>query len=241
MEGPMKIRALIAGGLIGVNMVAGGSVAQAQAGGTVSGQVTFEGTPPARKTIEFGPERQCALDHTHPPQQEDLVITDGAVQWVLVYVKEGLTGDFPAPTEPVVVDQKGCLFLPHVTVARVGQPVEFRNSDPVLHNVRGKSSQAQGFNVAQPIQGMKTTKTLKKPEVGMLLHCDVHYWMDSYLHVLPHPFYAVTGADGTFNLADLPAGTYTIEAWHEKLGTQTQTVTVAEGQAVPLTFTFKAQ
>ena len=236
----MKTGAILAGGWIGMSIVAGIPVAHAQAGGTVAGKVTCEGTPPARKTIEFGAERQCALGHTHPPQQEDLVITDGAVQWVLVYVKDGLTGEFPAPTDPVVIDQRGCLFLPHVAVARAGQPVEFRNSDPVLHNVRGKSSQAQGFNIAQPIQGMKTTKTLKKPEVGMLLRCDVHFWMASYLHVLAHPFYAVTGTDGVFSLAGLPAGTHTIEAWHEKLGTQTQTVTVADGQVVPLAFTFKA-
>lgn len=234
----MKTGAILAGGLIGMSIVAGMPVAHAQAGGTVAGQVTFEGAPPARKTIEFGAERQCALGHTHPPQQEDLVITDGAVQWVLVYVKDGLTGEFPAPTDPVVIDQRGCLFLPHVAVARVGQPVEFRNSDPVLHNVRGKSSQAQGFNVAQPIQGMKTTKTLKKPEVGMLLRCDVHFWMASYLHVLTHPFFAVTGGDGVFTISGLPAGTYTLEAWHEKFGVRTQTVTVQDGQSASVEFRY---
>jgi plastocyanin len=236
----MNTLALMVAGLISLG-VAGASLAHAQAGGTVAGKVTFEGAPPARKTIDFGAERQCALGHTHPPQQEDLVITDGAVQWVLVYVKDGLTGEFPAPTEPVIVDQHGCLFLPHVAVAQVGQPVEFRNSDPVLHNVRAQSKLGQAFNIAQPVQGMKTTKTMKRPELGIPMKCDVHFWMMSYLHVPAHPFHAVTGADGVFRLSGVPAGTYAIEAWHETLGTQTQTVTVADGQAVPVTFTFTAQ
>jgi len=212
------------------------------AGGTVSGKVVFEGTPPPVKEIQFGAEKQCALGHQHPPTYEDIVVNgNGTVKWVLVRVVEDVPGDYPAPTEPVVVDQHGCVFSPHVTAARVGQPVEFHNDDPLLHNVRGASKQSQGFNIAQPVQGSKTARVFKKPEIGMLVKCDVHFWMASYLHILPNPFFAVTGEDGTFTISGLPAGAYTIEAWHEKLGTQTQHVTVTDGQTALVDFTFKAQ
>jgi len=212
------------------------------AGGMVSGKVVFEGTPPPVKEIQFGAEKQCALGHEHPPKYEDIVVNgNGTVKWVLVHVVEDVAGDYPVPTEPVVVDQHGCVFSPHVTAARVGQPVEFHNDDPLLHNVRGASKQKQGFNIAQPVQGSKTTRVFKQPEIGMLVKCDVHFWMTSYLHILPNPFFAVTGDDGTFTISGLPAGAYTIEAWHEKLGTQTQQVTIVDGQSAPVTFTFKSQ
>ncbi len=224
-----------------VAILAQASIAWA-AGGTVSGKVVFEGTPPPVKEIQFGAGKQCALGHEHPPTYEDVVVNgNGTLKWVLVHVVDDVPGDYPAPTEPVVVNQHGCVFAPHVAAARVGQPVEFHNNDPLLHNVRGTSKQSQGFNIAQPVQGSKTTRVFKKPEIGMPVKCDVHFWMTSYLHVLANPFFAVTGDDGTFTISGLPAGSYTIEAWHEKLGTQTQHVTVAEGQAAPVTLTFKAQ
>jgi plastocyanin len=218
-----------------------GLAGPAWAGGTIAGKVVFEGTPPPPKAIQFGAEKQCALAHQHgAPTVEDIVVNDnGTLKWVLVRLTE-VAGEFPVPTEPVVIDQQGCVFLPHVSLARVGQPVEFRNSDPVLHNVRGASKQKQGFNVAQPVQGSKTTRIFKNPEIGMLLRCDVHFWMASYLHVLPHPFAAVTQAEGTFTISDVPAGTYTLEAWHEKLGTQTQQVTVEDGGSSEVVFTYAA-
>ncbi len=226
--------------IVAVAALAHASVAWA-AGGTVSGKVVFEGTPSPAKEIQFGAEKQCALGHEHPPTYEDIVVNgNGTLKWVLVRVVEDVPGDYPVPTEPVVVDQHGCVFSPHVTAARVGQPVEFRNDDPLLHNVRGASKQSQAFNIAQPVQGSKTARVFKKPEIGMLVKCDVHFWMTSYLHILPNPFFAVTGDEGTFTISGLPAGTYTIEAWQEKLGAQTQQVTVAEGQAAPVAFTFKS-
>ena len=240
MQTKTSIRAFLAGAAMLVSLSSRPAVGLA-AGGTVTGKVVFAGTPPPTKTIQFGAEQQCALAHTHPPQYEEVVVNgNGTLKWVLVHVQEEVPGDYPVPTEPALVDQQGCLFVPHVTVARVGQPVEFRNSDSLLHNVRGSSKHKQGFNIAQPIQGSQTTRVFKTPEIGMLVKCDVHFWMTSYLHLVPNPFFALTGDDGTFTIRGLPAGTYTLEAWHEKLGANTQTITVQENQSSSVTFTYAA-
>lgn len=210
------------------------------AGASITGKVNFEGTPPVPKPINFGAERQCAMNHgDNPPQDESLVVNpNGTVKWTFIHVKEGAAGPFETPQEPLPVDQIGCIFTPHVYAAMAGQPVEFKNSDEVLHNVRVVSKTGQNMNLAQPIQGMKTKKVFKNPEIGMQVRCDVHFWMSSYLHVTDNPYHAITGEDGTFTLSDLPAGTYTLEAWHEKLGIQTQSVTVADGETKTVDFVF---
>ena len=173
------------------------------------------------------------------PVSEELVVNPNrTVKWVLVYVKEGVSAS-PAPAEAIEIDQKGCMFDPHAAVARVGQKVIFKNSDPILHNVRSESKVNKAFNIAQPIQGMTTAKTFAQPEIGIKMRCDVHFWMASFIHVLDHPFYAVTGDDGSYRIDGLPAGTYTIEVWHEKLGTQTAQITVADGEIKMSDFTFK--
>ena len=217
--------------------------AAAGEGGTITGTVKYSGAPPPPMPINFGAEQQCALVHgTTPPNIETIVInSNGTVRDVLVYVTGEVPGQYAAPTEPLVFEQRGCVFVPHVGAVMVGQPVEVRNGDPILHNVRAQSKLGQSFNIAQPMQGMKTTKKLLKPEIGIPIKCDVHFWMTGYLHVLAHPFFAITGPDGVFTIKGLPPGTYTLEAWHGKLGTQTQTVTISEGRAPPMTFTFNAQ
>ena len=234
---------------LGVGMVAGvwlGTgprlpLVAAGGGGTITGTVKYAGTPPPPTPINFGAEKQCALVHgATPPTVEDVVInSNGTVRDALVYVTGEVPGAYAAPTEPLVFQQHGCIFVPHVGAAMVGQPVEVRNDDTVLHNVRAQSTLGQSFNIAQPVQGMKTTKKLLKPEIGIPLKCDVHFWMTGYLHVLAHPFFAVTGADGTFAIKGLPPGTYTFEAWHGKLGTKQTTVTVKgdESQTVEFTLT----
>ena len=214
-------------------------LAGAGGGGTITGTVKFSGTPPPPMPITFGAEKQCALAHgTTPANVEDVVINgNGTVRDVLIYVTGEVPGQYATPTEPLVFEQRGCLFVPHVGAVMVGQPVEVRNDDPILHNVRTQSKLGQSFNIAQPTQGMKTTKKLLKPEIGIPLKCDVHFWMTGYLHVLAHPFFAVTGPDGVFTIKGLPAGTYTLEAWHGKLGTKQLTVTVngEESQSVEFT------
>ncbi|MBI1978190.1 MAG: carboxypeptidase regulatory-like domain-containing protein [Candidatus Omnitrophica bacterium] len=210
-------------------------------GATISGKVAFEGEAPPAKPINFGAERQCALMHgdKQPVNEELIVNPNKTVKWVLVYVKEGVTGTYPTPTTPVEVDQAGCMFSPHVSAAMVGQTVKFKNSDELLHNVRTVAKVNKVFNIAQPVKGMSTDKVFDSAEIGIGLRCDVHFWMAAYIHVLSSPFFAITGDDGTFAVKDLPAGTYTIELWHEKLGTQTQTVTVADSETKTLDFTLK--
>jgi plastocyanin len=163
-----------------------------------------------------------------PTLSEVVLVGPGnGLQNVFVYVKDGL-GDrtFPAPQTPIVLDQKGCKYMPHVFGVQVGQPVQIRNSDPTLHNVHAVPRVNAEFNFGQPAGVPEATKTFDKPEIMVPFRCDVHGWMAAYGGVVPHPFFAVTAQDGSYEIKGLPAGTYTIEAWHERFGVQTQTVTV---------------
>jgi plastocyanin len=208
---------------------------------TVTGKVTFTGTAPAPAPIKLGADPYCEKANPGLTTENAVVAKDGAVGNVFVYVKDGL-GDraFPAPSQPVVLDQKGCHYTPHVLGVQVGQPLQIVNSDDTLHNIHGLPKANKEFNQGQPIQGMKMTHTFSTKEVMIPFKCDVHGWMNAWIGVLDHPYYAVTSTDGTFSLKGLPPGTYTIEAWHERLGTQTQTVTVGEKETKDLAFTFKA-
>jgi plastocyanin len=171
-----------------------------------------------------------------------VVNANGTLANVFVYVKAGLPAGatYPAPTTAVVLDQNGCRYHPHVLGVMVGQNLEILNSDPVLHNIKAKAVKNRPFNVSQPSAGMKTMRTFAAPEVMVALECNVHGWMNAFLGVLPHPFFAVTGTDGSFEIKGLPPGTYTIEAWHEKYGTQSATVTVAGATPKTQDFTFAA-
>jgi len=208
---------------------------------TVGGKVTFEGTPPAAQPIKLSSDPYCEKASSGLTTETQIVGAGGAVQNVFVYVKDGLGNlTFAAPSEPVMLDQKGCHYTPHVLGIQIGQPLQIVNSDDTLHNVHGLPRANKEFNQGQPIQGMKMTHTFSTKEVMIPFKCDVHGWMNAWIGVLDHPYYAVTGSDGTFSLKGLPPGTYTIEAWHEKFGTQTQTVTVGAKESKDVAFTFKA-
>lgn len=197
--------------------------------GTVTGRVVLTGTPPAAQMIRVDGDKTCAtLVPGAARQTEGYVVgADGALANVFVYVKTGLEGrSFPVPSEPVVVDQQRCWYTPRVVGVRVGQPFQVLNSDPLLHNVRAEAAINQAFNQGQPVQGVRYSHTFSTDEVMVALRCDVHAWMNAWVGVMNHPYFAVTGADGRFSLPDLPAGTYTVEAWHEAAGTTTGTVTV---------------
>jgi len=221
--------------------------AQAQpAGGggsaSITGTVRFEGSAPAPAKIKMDADPVCQQQHTSPVYTEEVVVNaNGTLKNVFVYVKEGAQGPFPTPTAPVTIDQSGCGYTPHVFGIQVNQPLEIVNSDPTLHNINAKPSINQPFNIAQPVKGMKSTKKFTKPETAIKFKCNVHPWMSAYGHALEHPFFSVSGGDGAFAITGLSAGTYTIEAWHEKYGTQTQSVTVGDGESKSVEFTFQAQ
>ena len=147
---------------------------------------------------------------------------------------------FDVPSEPVRLDQNGCMYKPHVFGVRVGQNVEFVNNDSTAHNVHALPNASREFNFSQPIKTQKDTRFFTSPEVMVRIKCDMHSWMAAFAGVLDHPYFAVTEAGGKFELRQLPPGTYTVEAWHEQLGTQTRQVTLAEKGSAEVTFTFKS-
>jgi hypothetical protein len=177
-----------------------------------------------------------------PPVSEILLVGPGnGLQNAFVYVKDGLGNrTFQAPQTPVVLDQKGCRYFPHVFGIQVGQPFMIVNNDPTLHNVHAVPKVNNEFNFGQPLKGMKTTRKFDKPEVMVPFKCDVHGWMSAFGGVLSHPFFAVSKADGSYEIKGLPEGTYTIEVWHERLGTQTTTVTVDGKSGATANFGFKS-
>ena len=208
--------------------------------GTITGKVLLEGAAPENPIIKLSSDSACGSAET---RAETYVVDNGGLKNVFVYVKDGLGNKyiFDTPTEPVKLDQKGCHYVPHVVGVRTTQPLEISNSDATLHNVHGMPKDNREFNQGQPIQGVKNTVTFNAPEVLIPFKCDVHSWMNAFVGVVSHPYFAVTGSGGTFELKTVPPGTYTIEAWHEKLGRQTQTVTVGDKENKELTFTFKVQ
>lgn len=208
--------------------------------GTVGGRITFAGTPPKAGMVRMESDPNCVQQGAAATDETIVMGDGGAVQNVFVYVKDGL-GDlrFPVPSTRVLLDQKGCRYAPHVLGAQVGQSVEVLNSDPTLHNVHATPATNREFNTGQPLPGMKHTHQFSTKEVMVPFKCDVHPWMRAYIGVLDHPYFAVTGADGAFTLKGLPPGTYTVEAWHETLGTQTQTVTIGERETKDIAFSFK--
>ena len=210
--------------------------------GLVSGTVKLEGAAPTAQPISMDADSACADAHSEPVLLEEVVVGDaGALQNVFVYVKKGLEGQtFDVPKTPVSLDQKGCQYIPHVFGVQVGQPIDIINSDSTLHNVHSLPKNSKEFNLGMPIPGMRIKRTFNTAEVMVKFKCDVHPWMSAYVGVVDHPFFAVTGSDGSFEIKDLPAGSYVLEAWHEKYGTQTVNVTVDDAAPPSASFTFTA-
>ena len=206
--------------------------------GAVTGMIALEGTPPEPEQIRMNSDPNCLELATDPVTEYHVVGEEGGLGNVFVYVREGLTGTFAPPDEPVVLNQEGCRYRPHVFGVQVGQTLEIVNSDMTLHNIHATPSVNDEFNMGQPIQGMRFERTFDEPEVMVPFQCDVHSWMNAYAGVLDHPYFAVTGADGAFDIGGLPPGDYVIEAWHEELGTQIGNVTVGENATAELNFTF---
>ncbi|MGH7482668.1 MAG: carboxypeptidase regulatory-like domain-containing protein [Longimicrobiales bacterium] len=207
---------------------------------TISGVVNFEGTPPENEPIDMSAEPTCAEKHEGQPRAQTVVVNDGRLANAFVYVREGLPErTWPVSGEAQTLDQEGCTYEPHVLGVQTGQTLEIRNSDGILHNINAAPENQRGFNISQPTT-MTSTREFDEPEVMIPVECDVHGWMRAYIGVLEHPYFAVTGEDGSFTIANLPPGDYVVEAWHERYGTQTVNVSVqaqGEGQA---NFTYSA-
>lgn len=205
----------------------------------VSGVVTFDGVPPVGKKLNL--PSGCAHPGEKDVYSNEVIVHDGKLQNVLVRVVKGQEGKptGAVPSEEVILDQRGCMYTPRVAVARVGQKVTFLNSDPIFHNVRSVTKENEKFNVAMPKKNQRETKVFTKPELFLQAKCSVHPWMGAYVAVMDHPFYAISNAQGEFTLPKLPSGKYTIEAWHEVFGTQTQDIVVSDDKIPSLTFSFK--
>ena len=208
--------------------------------GSVSGTVTFAGDMPAPVAIDMADEPSCQEETGGNAVRENVVVgSGGELANVFVYVKEGLDSslEFPAG-DPVVLDQRGCTYRPHIVGLSMGQLLTVRNSDDGLHNINATPTENRGFNRSQPQVGMEFQTSFPTPEVMIPVRCDVHGWMDAYVGVTPHPYHAVSDADGMFAMDRLPPGDYVLEAWHELYGTATQSVTVEQGGMTSVTFEF---
>ncbi len=208
--------------------------------GGISGTVKYEGSVPNLRPVSMDADPGCAKKHSAPAKSEVLVLGDGnTLANVFVRVSEGVPAkSYPAPQQAVVLDQQGCRYTPHVMGIMVGQPLKILNSDGLLHNVHALPSVNQPFNQAMPASVTESVKTFTKEEAMFKIKCDVHPWMGAYVSVLSHPFFGVTGSDGAFKITGLPAGSYTLEAWHEKLGTRTAKVTISGDETQTANFSF---
>ncbi len=208
--------------------------------GTVTGVVLFHGTPPPRVKIDMSMDPACALA-AGENLSEQVIVNSGHIANAFVYIKSGLpASSAPAGTPPVRVDQKGCRFLPHVAAVQQGGSVEFTNSDPTMHNIHTMAVNAGNDNVdvSQGPNGAPQTRRFNGPETMLPIRCNNHPWMEAFVNVAPNPYFAVTGADGSFTITNLPSGTYTLAAVQEKLGEQDTQITVAPRAVAKTSLTF---
>jgi len=208
---------------------------------SITGKVLFQGTPPAMKPIDMAGVKECAEKHADPVQEETVVVNpNGTLKNVIVSISQGLQpgANFPVPANPVELDQEGCIYKPHVVAMMTGQQLDIRNSDPFMHNVHFLANNNPAFNQAQPNKGVLPVNNLKSPE-NFHVKCDVHGWMGATIAVFDHPFFAVTGDDGTFKIEDLPPGDYKIKAWQEQFGEIEQDIKVQQGKPSTIDFSYK--
>ena len=209
------------------------------AGGSITGTITFEGKAPKMKPLKVDADPICVANNEIAPKKEWLILDENkGVKNMLVFITEGLNIDYSPPEEPMVIDQKGCIYSPHVLGIMAGQQLDILNNDGTLHNIHALPKVNKEFNKAQPRSKKKLSVKFEKPEAPFKIKCDVHPWMGAYIGVFDHPCFSVSGDDGTYIISDLKPGEYVIEAWHEKLGSQTANVTVSDS-AAHQDFTFK--
>jgi plastocyanin len=212
--------------------------AQAANRGTIKGHVRLNGKLPGNPVIRMGMDPMCSKINAGKRviQETVLAALDGSLANVFVKL-EGSFPQTPAPTEPVKLDQQGCVYLPRVVGARVGQTLQVHNSDELMHNVHSLSAKSNTFNVSEPKAGMMQQFKMKDEEM-LQIKCDVHSWMTAYVGIVSHPYFAVSNTAGTFEIANVPAGTHKIQAWHERYGPVTQTVQVKAGATTTVDFMY---
>lgn len=212
----------------------------AEANGSLSGVVKFDGSAPKLSRIDMSQDPICVKAHSSPVTTEEVVVgADGGLANVVIYISDGLAaGTFEPPSQPAVLEQKGCQYKPHVLAVQANQKLDVVNDDETTHNIHPTPANNREWNMTQP-HGMPLQQTFARQEVSVPVRCNVHPWMRAYIAVLKNPYFAVTDKSGSFDLKNLPPGTYTITAWQEKLGTQTQKVTVGAGESKTLDFRFK--
>ncbi|MBS1855119.1 MAG: carboxypeptidase regulatory-like domain-containing protein [Acidobacteria bacterium] len=211
-------------------------------GATISGKVAFTGTAPAPKPIDMSANPQCERTHKdHPVTAEDIVVNPNhTLRNVFVWIKSGLPAlNWAVPSTPATIDQKFCMYHPHVLGVMVGQNVAISNDDPVNHNIHPVPQVNEEWNDVQSPGDPPQMRSFAKQEIMVPIKCNVHPWMRAYVGVVSHPFFAVTGDDGSFTIKGMPPGTYTVQAWHEKLGTQEVQVTVGAKESKAVDFSYK--
>lgn len=213
--------------------------AQAPKSGGIKGHIQLKGKLPGNPVIRMGIDPMCAkLNAGKRPVQETVAASaDGSLANVFVSL-EGSFPSSPVPATPVTIDQKACIYVPRVVGARVGQTLQVRNSDALLHNVHGLSAGSNVFNVGQPAAGVVTQFRLKQEEIMLRVSCDIHRWMTAFVGVVAHPYFATSGAAGTYAIENVPVGTYTIQTWHEQYGKLTQKVRVTAGSTSAVDFAY---
>ncbi len=231
--------ALVAAAVAGFVLAVGSGPSHA---GTIKGRVTFDGTPPSRRMMDMTADPACVKLIPDGRLGEVMVIDENrGIANVFVYLSggdiEGKT--FEKPSTAAHMTQVGCMFTPRVFGVMANQAVEIENGDPFLHNVHSLPKKSRQFNLAMPFQNQVIKKKFTSAEVMVRIKCDVHPWMAAYIGVLKHPFHATSGSDGTYEMKDVPAGTYTVDAWHERLEAQQGTITVTADGSATLDFTFK--
>lgn len=221
-------------------LLAAGLIALPALAGSVTGTVKYEGSVPKLRSIRMDADPGCAKKHTSPVKSEMLVLGDGNTMGnVFVRVISGAPAkDYPAPKEPVVIDQQGCRYIPHVLGVMAGQPLKILNSDGLLHNIHALPKVNKSFNMAMPATRTEASATFTKEEFMFKIKCDVHPWMGAWVAVMTHPYFDVTAENGKYSIGNLPPGTYEIEAWHEKLKTKTTSVTISGDESQTADFAF---
>jgi plastocyanin len=210
--------------------------------GTITGKVEFAGKKPAPKIVAMASDPQCAKLHTNAVSDDAIAANNGTLANVFVYIKQGLDDKtFALPADPVVIDQKGCWFGPRVLGVQVGQTLKVTNSDPVTHNIHPLAQVNREWNQSQEPGAEALTRKFTQPEVMIRVKCNIHGWMHAWVGVVAHPYFAVTGADGTFQLRNVPPGKYVLETWHEELGKQEQPLTLSPSGTSELVFKYKGE